>query len=149
MILQIVGLCQALNDILDSMAKKGLPIPVWSMRFGNLFRIKDLLMHRNNSAFCFVFNFVKITHFVIGILHAVLWQQQAWGMFTFSVLIVFALAFFWYKKWLKSNLSFFLVTKSKIGGYAYQFLDCNLLVDAPFSFSIVICWWIRLSVSRL
>ncbi|KAH9692892.1 COP9 signalosome complex subunit 4 [Citrus sinensis] len=25
---QIVGLCQALNDILDSMAKKGLPIPV-------------------------------------------------------------------------------------------------------------------------
>ncbi|KAG6750235.1 hypothetical protein POTOM_047329 [Populus tomentosa] len=25
---QIVGLCQALNDVLDSMAKKGLPIPV-------------------------------------------------------------------------------------------------------------------------
>lgn len=29
-ILQIVGLCQALNDVLDSMAKKGLSIPVWS-----------------------------------------------------------------------------------------------------------------------
>ena len=28
---QIVGLCQALNDVLDSMAKKGLPIPVWRM----------------------------------------------------------------------------------------------------------------------
>lgn len=28
--LQIVGLCQALNDVLDSMAKKGLSIPVWS-----------------------------------------------------------------------------------------------------------------------
>lgn len=145
--MQIVGLCQALNDILDSMAKKGLPIPVWSMQLAIFLEIKDLLMHRNNSAFCFVFNFVKITHFVIGILHAVLWQQRAWGMFTFSVLIVFASAFFWYKKWLKSNLSFFLVTKSKIGGYAFQFLDCNLLVDTPFSFSIVICQALLVSLS--
>lgn len=25
---QIVGLCQALNDVLDSMGKKGIPVPV-------------------------------------------------------------------------------------------------------------------------
>ena len=29
MILQIFGVCQALNDILDSMAKKGMAVPVW------------------------------------------------------------------------------------------------------------------------
>lgn len=29
LVLQIVGLCQALNDVLDSMAKKGIPVPVW------------------------------------------------------------------------------------------------------------------------
>ena len=27
-LLQIVGLCQALNDVLDSMSKKGIPVPV-------------------------------------------------------------------------------------------------------------------------
>jgi hypothetical protein len=27
-LLQIVGLCQALNDVLDSMGKKGIPVPV-------------------------------------------------------------------------------------------------------------------------
>ena len=30
MILQIVGVCQAMNNILDSMAKKGMAVPVWS-----------------------------------------------------------------------------------------------------------------------
>ncbi|KAB2044941.1 hypothetical protein ES319_D01G126600v1 [Gossypium barbadense] len=33
---QVVGVCQALNDILDSMAKKGMAVPVWSSQLYQL-----------------------------------------------------------------------------------------------------------------
>lgn len=140
MILQIVGLCQALNDILDSMAKKGLPIPVWSMLLAIVLEIKDLLTHINNLAFCFVINFVKITHFVIRILHARTWSQQAWRLFIFSVLIVFTPAFILRQKMAEKYLFLFTwLQNQRLVNMPFQFSDCNLLVIMPFRFWIVIC----------
>ena len=67
-LLQIVGLCQTLNDVLDSMSKKGIPVPVWlgllssfaydihyyifnCYMFMELF---DIMCSRDNYAFYFV-----------------------------------------------------------------------------------------------
>ena len=48
--LQISGLCQALNDILDSMSSKGIAIPVWvkSSRPGGGWYLSELLQRLQN-----------------------------------------------------------------------------------------------------
>jgi len=54
--LQISGLCQALNDILDSMSSKGIAIPVWvkSSRPGGGWYLSELLQRLQNWQNCFI-----------------------------------------------------------------------------------------------
>ncbi len=40
---QIAGLCQALNDILDSMSSKGMAIPVWALQVASMVLVRTVV----------------------------------------------------------------------------------------------------------
>jgi len=98
-ILQIVGLCQALNDVLDSMAKKGLSIPVWSAFFFYMasYKIKmDCLAYMCSKAeklisHGFLIIFVKLKYFgsficlfIVSIIN-IHWAAQLTAIWSFIV----------------------------------------------------------------
>jgi len=62
--LQISGLCQALNDILDSMSSKGIAIPVWvkSSRPGGGWYLSELLQRLQNWQNCFIGSRIDILY---------------------------------------------------------------------------------------
>ncbi|PHT50916.1 COP9 signalosome complex subunit 4 [Capsicum baccatum] len=49
---QIMGLCQALDDVLDSMAKKGLPFPVYFVHFVTNFEESSTMLRLPHAIYC-------------------------------------------------------------------------------------------------
>ena len=76
---QISGLCQALNDILDSMSSKGIAIPVWvkSSRPGGGWYLSELLQRLQNWQNCFIGSRIDILYslLLLQMLAMCFWNQ--------------------------------------------------------------------------
>ena len=84
--LQISGLCQALNDILDSMSSKGIAIPVWvkSSRPGGGWYLSELL-HRLQNWHSVQFAAANACHVVL--LEPIFYHTFVWCKFWATALV--------------------------------------------------------------